>query len=99
MSNIPKARDLLSALKKDLQETGDGDNVSRVEEVLGLMTRKSAPRVSPRRMHPMTGEQWDTVKHLARTTTRSQHEIAVVTDMNIGRVSEVLSGQRARPQL
>ena len=91
-SNIPEARRQLRDIAKNLEATDPTAAAEITTVVNDLMIRNPAVRTTPVRQGPPTADQIRKVKVLARTTRLSQQEIGIQTNLNAGRVSEILNG-------
>jgi hypothetical protein len=91
MSDIPRARDLLN----EIEQMTDLLQIRRkVRQAIGLMIREPACRRAPSRPTIITPATRKYIRKLARTD-HTLHEIANLSGVyNMGRISEVLNGQR-----
>ncbi|MGJ0621485.1 MAG: hypothetical protein ACR65Z_12350 [Methylocystis sp.] len=94
MSNIPEARRILKQIVEELKEKGDYETVERLIEVESLLVRRPAARIAPIQSQPVTPEVRALVLKLAKTTDLQSSQIAAQLNVNPGRVSEILQGDR-----
>ena len=95
MSDIGAARRRLRAIAAELEAEGRADLAHRIEEIIGgLMHRRKPARKAPRHSQHVTPEVRDKIIELAATTELHSSEIAAELNVNPGRVSEVLQGDR-----
>ena len=93
MADVPRAREILTeALEFEMQDEAR----TLINEALDLMYRDySLGRKAPVQSAPVTDEVRNLVKVYARTyPDMTQQQIATEFDINIGRVSEILTGKR-----
>ena len=93
MANIPKAREiLLEALEYNM----DSEVRTRIENALNQMYRDySLGRKAPKQSKPVTEETKRLVRIYANTyPDATQQQIAEYFGVNMGRVSEILTGKR-----
>jgi hypothetical protein len=94
MSNIILARERIAQIARELRRTGQQDLARRLNDVIGLMRRRAPARRMPSHSRPVTPQIREQVLELARTTNMHSAEIAVQLNLNPGRVSEILQGDR-----
>ena len=95
MSDIKKARAELIDIAADLKSAGDEETANHIREVVNnRMFRRSAARRSPTKSRPITERMKQRIIDMAETTELHSAEIAVRLNVNPGRVSEVLQGDR-----
>ena len=95
MSNIGRARDELRDIARQLREAGEQGLANRLQQVVSnLMYRRTAARRMAIRSQPVTPEIREEVLRLARETDMHSAEIAAELNLNPGRVSEILQGDR-----
>jgi len=93
MSNIPLARSIITEAIRSLP-AGHPARVS-IEAVLPLMSRKRPVKRSRVRSRNMTLRRaCDVWRYFNANPEASHHEMAEVFQANIGRISEVLNGER-----
>lgn len=93
MSDIPRARELLS----EIENMTDLVQIRRqVRRAIGLMTREPACRRAPEKRIVLDYKVKARIRHLARYNPElTIHQIAEIVGVrNNGRVSEVLNGKR-----
>jgi hypothetical protein len=94
MSNIVTARERIAQIAQDLKRRGQQDLAKRLSDVLPLMRRRAPARRMPTHSPTVTPAIRKQVLELARTTDMHSAEIAVHLNLNPGRVSEILQGDR-----
>ncbi|RVA09405.1 hypothetical protein EN932_22800 [Mesorhizobium sp. M7A.F.Ca.US.002.01.1.1] len=96
MSDIPQARQELLVLADDLEGYGMPTSASTIMDIVeGYLTRRSPRRVARRVSAPMTAELAERIRKFAQAAPHlAQTEIAKAFQVNPGRVSEALAGQR-----
>lgn len=94
MSNIILARQQIAQIAQELRRSGDRDLARRLSGVIGLMRRRPPVRRMPTHSRTVTPQIREQVLELARTTDMHSAEIAVQLNLNPGRVSEILQGDR-----
>jgi hypothetical protein len=94
MSNIIRAREQIAQIARELQRAGQNDLARRLNGTIGLMRRRPPARRMPTHSRTVTPELRKQVLELARTTDMHSAEIAVHLNLNPGRVSEILQGDR-----
>lgn len=94
MSNIILARERLQQIAGELQRAGRRDLARRLSDVIDLMHRRAPARRMPSHSRQVTPRIREQVLELARTTGMHSAEIAVHLNLNPGRVSEILQGDR-----
>ena len=95
MSDIHKARQELVDLANELENNGDEDSANDIRNIVqNHMFRRSPARRAPVRSRPITERVKQRIIDMAETTDLHSAEIAVRLNINPGRVSEVLQGDR-----
>lgn len=94
MSNIILARRQIAQIAHELRVSGERDMARRLNGVIALMHRRSPARRMPSHSQSVTPAIRRQVAELARTTDMHSAEIAVRLNLNPGRVSEILQGDR-----
>jgi hypothetical protein len=94
MSNIPLARQTIEQIAHELRRAGQRDLARRLSGVNSLLFRRSPARRMPSHSRSVTPQIREQVLDLARTTDMHSAEIAVHLNLNPGRVSEILQGDR-----
>ncbi|HEY0925757.1 hypothetical protein [Brevundimonas sp.] len=95
MSDIKTARDELNEIADDLEVAGNDEAAREIRDVVNnRMYRRSPARRAPIKSQPITERMKQRIIDLAETTNLHSAEIAVQLDINPGRVSEVLQGDR-----
>jgi hypothetical protein len=94
MSNIILARQRIEQIAQELARSGQRDAARRLSSVLGLMHRRSPARRMPTHSRSVTPQIRRQVLEVAETTDMHSAEIAVRLNLNPGRVSEILQGDR-----
>lgn len=93
MADVPRAREILTeALEFEMQDEAR----TLINEALELMYRDySLGRKAPHQSAPVTDEVRSLVRVFARTyPDMTQQQIAAEFNINMGRVSEILTGKR-----
>ncbi|MBN8552325.1 MAG: hypothetical protein J0L52_05465 [Caulobacterales bacterium] len=95
MSDIFRARRELASLANRLEAQGLSDEAKHLRDIImNLMFRRSPARRAPLKSRRVTAAVKQQIIDLAETTDMHSAEIAVVLNLNPGRVSEVLQGDR-----
>lgn len=94
MSDIIRAREKIGQIARELKERGQSDLAVRLQGVLELMRRRPAARRMAVRSESVTPEIRRKVLYFARNTNMHSAEIAVALNLNPGRVSEILQGDK-----
>ena len=97
MSNIPHAREILQAVAFDLKrnEISQKKAASIIASTLPMLVRKPPVRRAPATKQRLTQKLIGEICVYARKNPDMQlQDIAERFDVNIGRVSEILSGDR-----
>jgi hypothetical protein len=94
MSNIILARQKIEQIAGELRRAGQRDVARRLSDVVGLMRRRAPARRMRTHSRTVTPAIREQVLELARTTDMHSAEIAVQLNLNPGRVSEILQGDR-----
>jgi hypothetical protein len=94
MSNIILARQKIQQIAGELSRAGQRDLAQRLSGVIDLMHRRAPARRMPSHSRQVTPQIRRQVLELARTTDMHSAEIAVQLNLNPGRVSEILQGDR-----
>lgn len=94
MSNIILARQHIEQIARELTRSGERNLARRLNSALELMYRRSPARRMPTHSRSVTPEIRAQVLELAETTDMHSAEIAVQLNLNPGRVSEILQGDR-----
>ena len=94
MSNIILARQKIQQIARELRNSGERDLATRLSSVIDLMHRRRPARRMPSHSRSVTPQIRQQVLELARTTDMHSAEIAVHLNLNPGRVSEILQGDR-----
>ena len=94
-SNIPRAREILIDLIKDLEEgpMPQHEVIDEVLDALMLMTKEFKKKRAPRESTPASDElKKEIALHAKRNPSDSAMTIAKIFNVNIGRVSEAIGG-------
>lgn len=94
MSDIIRAREQISQIANELRRQGQSEVAARLQNVLQLMRRRPAARRMPIQSRPVTPDVRKRVLDLARTTNMHSADIAATLNLNPGRVSEILQGDK-----
>jgi hypothetical protein len=94
MSNIILARERIQQIARELNRAGQQEIARRLSEAVSLMHRRSPVRRMGKSSRSVTPEIRQQVLELARTTDMHSAEIAVHLNLNPGRVSEILQGDK-----
>lgn len=97
MSNIPQARAVLKTVAQNLKSGGmtKAEAATAIRSTMRLLTRKSPVRRAPRAKRYVTRRLAGEIRAFARQNpSMHMQDIAAHFGVNIGRVSEVLSGLR-----
>ena len=96
MSDIPAARLILADVMADLVALGHSVQAARIAEVIPMLRRRAYARPpAPVRSALVDATLAAEIRHMARRyPSMSQQAIAVAFDINAGRVSEALQGDR-----
>jgi hypothetical protein len=95
MSNSKTARRRIRALALELRAAKQTQSAEKLERIVNeLMYRRSAARRMNSHSQPITPHIVRQVRDLARTTSLHSAEIAARLNINPGRVSEILQGDR-----
>lgn len=94
MSNIILARQRISQIAGELRRLGQQDLARRLSDVIELMRRRPPARRMAIHSRTVTPQIRNQVLELARNTRMHSAEIAVHLNLNPGRVSEILQGDR-----
>lgn len=95
MSDIFRARRELASLANHLENQGLNDEADHLRDIIkNFMFRRSPARRAPLKSRPVTPAVKQQIIDLAESTDLHSAEIAVELNLNPGRVSEVLQGDR-----
>jgi len=91
MSDIPKAREILTDVVQDLRRVGLPETAGAVARAVALMTRASPVRRAARKHGPLSEPQRKAVRSfVAAHPDMHLDEVAQVFHVNPGRISEAL---------
>jgi hypothetical protein len=95
MSKIGKARGKIKQIASELRSKKQENLADQLENIVdNMMYRRKPARRMRSHSQPVTDDIREEVLELARTTKMHSAEIAVKLNLNPGRVSEILQGDR-----
>jgi hypothetical protein len=93
-TNIPLAREMLRAVAAELHEHAPDQSDRIIAICDDIMTRKPSGRRAPSTRAAVTPDIRGAVRHMLRTTNRTQEAIGAIFNIDGGRVSEIYTAMK-----